>query len=47
MDGNNSTRQVIITENIIWPNGLTVDYEARRFGVKVFNCDLFSFVLVI
>ncbi|KAH8026378.1 hypothetical protein HPB51_020362 [Rhipicephalus microplus] len=30
MDGNLTTRKVIVREDIFWPNGLTVDYEARR-----------------
>lgn len=30
MNGNVSTRQVIVSEEISWPNGLTVDYETRR-----------------
>ncbi|XP_077517260.1 low-density lipoprotein receptor-related protein 6 isoform X3 [Amblyomma americanum] len=30
MDGNLTTRQVIVREDIFWPNGLTVDYQARR-----------------
>lgn len=30
MDGTNSTRTVIINDKIFWPNGLTVDYNARR-----------------
>lgn len=33
MDGNNSTRKVIIKEDIYWPNGLAVDYETRRFAL--------------
>ncbi|KAH9496257.1 Low-density lipoprotein receptor- protein 6 [Bulinus truncatus] len=30
MDGNQETRSVIIKENIMWPNGLTIDYEASK-----------------
>lgn len=30
MDGNLSTRRAIVREDIFWPNGLTVDYQARR-----------------
>lgn len=29
MDGDPSTREVIVSENIFWPNGLTVDYESE------------------
>ncbi|XP_013065627.2 low-density lipoprotein receptor-related protein 6-like [Biomphalaria glabrata] len=30
MDGNEDTRSVIINDNIFWPNGLTIDYEASK-----------------
>uniref|UniRef100_T1J651 EGF-like domain-containing protein n=1 Tax=Strigamia maritima TaxID=126957 RepID=T1J651_STRMM len=30
MDGDPSTRSVIINADIYWPNGLTVDYDAKR-----------------
>ena len=30
MDGSLDTRQVVISENIYWPNGLTLDYDAER-----------------
>nr|AVT42511.1 Wnt co-receptor arrow [Lithobius atkinsoni] len=30
MDGDVSTRSVIVNKDIFWPNGLTVDYETRR-----------------
>ena len=29
MNGDSSTRLVIVSENIFWPNGLTVDYNQR------------------
>ncbi|KPM05640.1 low-density lipoprotein receptor-related protein 6-like protein [Sarcoptes scabiei] len=29
MDGNHSTREIIIKNNISWPNGLTVDYVTK------------------
>lgn len=30
MNGNHSTRKIIVKENIFWPNGLTIDYETKR-----------------
>ncbi|XP_044734866.1 low-density lipoprotein receptor-related protein 6 [Chrysoperla carnea] len=30
MNGNQTTRQVIVSENIYWPNGMTVDYETEQ-----------------
>jgi len=30
MDGDNSTRRVIVDKEITWPNGLTVDYQTGR-----------------
>lgn len=27
MNGDNKTRKVLITDDIFWPNGLTLDYE--------------------
>ncbi|XP_050299730.1 low-density lipoprotein receptor-related protein 6 [Anthonomus grandis grandis] len=30
MNGDPKTRKVIVSENIYWPNGLSVDYEAER-----------------
>jgi len=30
MDGDPSTREIIVSDNIFWPNGLTVDYENER-----------------
>jgi len=30
MDGDPTTRQVIVSTRIFWPNGLTVDYQASR-----------------
>lgn len=30
MDGNHSTRRVVISDNIFWPNGLTIDYEVQK-----------------
>lgn len=30
MDGNPGTRKIIVREDIFWPNGLTVDYGAKR-----------------
>lgn len=29
MSGDHSTREVIVSEKIFWPNGLTIDYEAQ------------------
>ncbi|XP_015518016.1 low-density lipoprotein receptor-related protein 6 isoform X1 [Neodiprion lecontei] len=29
MDGDPNTREVIVSEDIFWPNGLTIDYEAE------------------
>lgn len=29
MDGNPSTRQTIVNQDIFWPNGLSIDYEAE------------------
>ena len=31
MDGDPITRSIITKDNIFWPNGLTIDYEAKRF----------------
>ena len=30
MDGNQDSREVIINDNIFWPNGLTLDYEDSK-----------------
>ncbi|XP_066141061.1 low-density lipoprotein receptor-related protein 6 isoform X1 [Euwallacea fornicatus] len=30
MNGDPKTRKVIVSDNIYWPNGITVDYEAER-----------------
>lgn len=30
MDGNPETRSVIISDKILWPNGLTIDYAASK-----------------
>lgn len=30
MNGDSTTRTVIVNDNIFWPNGLTVDYESKR-----------------
>ena len=30
MNGDNSTRSIIIDKNILWPNGITIDYELNR-----------------
>ncbi|XP_054165416.1 low-density lipoprotein receptor-related protein 6-like [Oppia nitens] len=30
MDGESITRTVLVKDNILWPNGLTIDYEAKR-----------------
>jgi low density lipoprotein receptor-related protein 5/6 len=35
MDGDSVTRTVVVNENIFWPNGLTIDYEAKRFAFKI------------
>lgn len=29
MDGDPNSRKIIVSENIIWPNGLTIDYKTR------------------
>ncbi|KAG5877087.1 hypothetical protein JTB14_015462 [Gonioctena quinquepunctata] len=29
MDGNPQTRKVIVSDNIFWPNGLTIDYKTK------------------
>jgi len=29
MDGNNASRTVIVSTNIFWPNGLTVDFQTE------------------
>lgn len=29
MNGNPATRKAIVTENIFWPNGLTIDYQTE------------------
>lgn len=29
MDGNLKSRTVVVSENIFWPNGLTIDYKNR------------------
>ena len=30
MDGEMQTRQVVVKDEIYWPNGLTLDYEEER-----------------
>ena len=30
MNGDSKTRQVIVSENIGWPNGITIDYTLNR-----------------
>ena len=30
MDGDLKSRRVIVSQNIFWPNGLTVDYKSRK-----------------
>ena len=30
MNGDLSSRKIIVNNDIIWPNGLTVDFESRR-----------------
>lgn len=29
MDGDPSSRKIIVAENIKWPNGLTIDYKTK------------------
>lgn len=29
MDGDPKSRKIIFSENIIWPNGLTIDYKTK------------------
>lgn len=35
MDGDPDTRVVIVSENIFWPNGLTVDHEHDKVNVTL------------
>lgn len=30
MNGDPSTRTMVVSDKIFWPNGLTIDYEAER-----------------
>ena len=30
MDGNSTSRQVLVNRDIVWPNGLTIDYREDR-----------------
>lgn len=30
MDGDSTSRQVLVNRDIVWPNGLTIDYEEGR-----------------
>lgn len=30
MDGDSSSRQVLVNRDIVWPNGLTIDYQEDR-----------------
>ena len=30
MDGDSSSRQVLVDREIVWPNGLTIDYQEER-----------------
>ena len=30
MDGDSASRQVLVERDIVWPNGLTIDYEEGR-----------------
>lgn len=30
MNGDPTTRRIIVTENIFWPNGLTIDYDKNQ-----------------
>ena len=30
MDGNATSRQIVVNKNIVWPNGLTIDYTTDR-----------------
>lgn len=30
MDGNRTSRKIIVSENIYWPNGITADYNTKR-----------------
>lgn len=29
MSGDHATRQILVSERIFWPNGLTIDYDAE------------------
>lgn len=31
MNGDSATRRAIVTDNIGWPNGITIDYTLNRF----------------
>lgn len=33
MDGDPATRKIIVDRDIAWPNGLTVDYEEKRYDL--------------
>ena len=41
MDGDLITRTIVVKDNIYWPNGLTIDYEEKKF-VKRHNFELFD-----
>lgn len=30
MNGDQTTRRIIVDKEILWPNGLTVDYESKK-----------------
>lgn len=30
MDGDPKSRRIIVSHNIFWPNGLTVDFDSRK-----------------
>lgn len=32
MDGNIMSRKSIVSDNIFWPNGITADYNTKRFA---------------
>lgn len=36
MDGDMSSRKCIVSENIFWPNGITADYNTKRFVISEF-----------
>ena len=40
MDGDPITRSIVVKDNIYWPNGLTIDYEEKKFVNRVYLINL-------